>query len=203
LIFPFLDRYPQVQLDVHVTTQHLDLISSGYDVAIRAGTEVGPGLFGKILARGTSNLVASPAYLQRAGIPQSLSDLSQHSCLVSFNRGERPATHWPLLDGGQVKITPFLACNNLELLRDAALDGRGIALLPMLLIRDLVEEGAFQIVLGDQIQAPMQLAVVHPDREFVSPAVRAFTAWTVEWARQALTAPLPRPAPLSANRPVP
>jgi DNA-binding transcriptional LysR family regulator len=174
MLLAFLAKYPGVRLEVSFTTQHVDLVASGYDVAIRAGTELDPGLVARHLARAEVFAVASPAYLARAGTPTAPEDLSAHACLVGFVRGERPQTYWPLLSGGHVRVEGRVATNDLALLRRAALAGMGIALLPGLAVDDDLQSGALVRVLPGIVGSTSRIAVVYPERQFLPPVVRAF-----------------------------
>ncbi|MEX1362776.1 MAG: LysR family transcriptional regulator, partial [Nannocystaceae bacterium] len=134
LISGFLAKYPQVRLELEASSRHVDLLADGYDVAIRGSSDLPPGLIARSLARSRVVAVASAEYLERAGTPSGPAELSEHSCLAGFTRGEHPTTQWPLMRGGTVRIEPLLATNDLATLRVTALAGRGIALLPQLLV---------------------------------------------------------------------
>lgn len=174
LLLDFVEQYPEVRLEANFSAQHLDLLSAGYDVGIRAGPTIAPGLSGRVLTRVTLRAVAAPAYLERAGTPADPDDLARHACLVGFALGERPATHWPRLDGGQVRVEGRIVSNDIEFLRRAACAGHGIALLPHLMIEQDLRTGALVHVLDTRIGAASQIAVVYPERELMPPAVRAF-----------------------------
>ena len=193
LVASFLERYPDVRVEIDASTRYVDLVSGGFDVAIRASSAIAPGLIARNLMRSRVVALASPAYLARTGVPTRVTDLKKHALLVGFERGEHPVTHWPLAGGGRLRIAPSLASNDLTVLREAALRGRGIALLPIMLVYDDVVAGALTPVLPERIGIETVLAVVYADREFVSPAVRAFVDAVVQWAREdpALSRPMP------------
>jgi DNA-binding transcriptional LysR family regulator len=205
LFLDFLERYPEVRLEVEFAARHVDLVGSGYDVAIRASSDLDPGLIARSLARIRLLAVASPAYLARAGVPETPADLARHACLVGFADGARPVTHWPLVDGGKVRVEGALASNALELLLDAALRGRGIAFLPELLIQEPLRQGAIVQVLAGAVGAMSQLAVVYAEREFLPPVVRAFVnfvaARSVDLLALAVTPPAPAPCPRAGDVP--
>jgi DNA-binding transcriptional LysR family regulator len=187
MICDFARRYPEVRLHVHSTTQHVDLQRSGYDVALRASTALEPGLVARTLARMPLVAVASPAYLEAHGTPRTRRDLRHHRCLMGFARGELPQTHWPF-SGGNFQVEGALFANDIHLLCDAALEGLGITLLPLLVVRPHLESGALVPVLPGAFQAESQLAVVYPEREFMPPQLRAFIDALVEWAADELVA---------------
>ncbi|MDP2315663.1 MAG: LysR family transcriptional regulator [Pseudomonadota bacterium] len=181
MLLAFLRQYPHVRLEALYGTAHVDLVGSGYDVALRAGTNLDPGLVARTIIRSRLMAVASPAYLARAGVPEDPADLLGHACLVGFDRGERPATHWPQEGGGAVRVEGVIVSNEITLLRDAALGGMGIALLPEMLVGEHVAAGRLVHVLAGRLGARTQFAVVYPEREFLAPAVRAFVDFVVAW----------------------
>ncbi len=194
MIAEFIARYPDVRLELDATTRHVDLVSGGHDVAVRAASQLPPGLIARKLARTRIVAVASPAYLAQRGTPKRAAELATHSCLVGFSLGEHPSTHWPLLRGGQVRVEAEVASNDIRLLQNLALRDRGIAMLPMPMIYDDVVRGALVPVLPERLGGESQVAVVYAEREFVPPAVRAFVDAVVKWAKDApeLSRPMPK-----------
>ena len=186
LLCDFAERYPEVKLQVHATSRLVDLQRDGYDVALRASSQLEPGLIARTLARDPVLAVASPAYLAQHGTPRTRRDLRQHRCLMGFARGEVPQSHWPLAGGGQLHVEGHLFSNDLQLLCMAALRGVGIAFLPLLLVYSHLESGALVPVLQGVLAAESRIAVVYPEREFVPPQVRAFVDAVVEWGPAAL-----------------
>lgn len=165
----FARAHPLIRLEVERSTRQVDLVAGGFDVALRATSTLDPGLIARRIASTHLRAWASKDYLAEHGHPASVDDLSRHACFVGYTRGERPATGWPLLDGGHVAIRPRLASNDLVVLATAAEQGLGIALLPDLLAahRTLVP------VLPKVVGAASTLAFVYADRH-LSPPVRAF-----------------------------
>jgi DNA-binding transcriptional LysR family regulator len=173
-LLTFVEAYPEVDLELIASTALLDLRARNIDVAWRAAWELDPDLVARKLFTAELAAVASPAYLSREGTPTSEDQLVNHVCLLGFERGERPATHWPLKDGGRVRVRGRLVANDLLLLRDAALRGLGIALLPAPFMAELVAAGELVQVLPTRVGAVSQIALVYPDRRLLKPAVRAF-----------------------------
>ena len=184
LMCDFARRYPQVQLHVHFSSAYVDLYRDGYDVALRASTQLEPGLVARTLQRMPVVAVASPDYLAQHGTPRSHRDLRRHLCLLGFARGEVPQTHWPLAGGGKVRVEGALFSNEITLLCEAAVRGLGIALLPMILTGRLIEEGRLVRVLPGVVEADSRFAIVYPERELVPPQVRAFIDAVVTWSAE-------------------
>lgn len=176
----FAERYPEVEIELIASTRHEDLIARGIDVAWRAAADLDPGL----IARGMRTLeliaVASPAYVEAHGCPRTVDELDGHACLLGFEGGERPETHWPLRDGGRVRVRGRLVTNELMLVRDAVLRGLGIAMLPALTIQQALEDGRLVPVLPEHVGGQAHIALVFPDRKLLKPAVRAFIEFMAE-----------------------
>jgi DNA-binding transcriptional LysR family regulator len=191
LLIDFAERYPEVKLQVHATSRIVDLQRDGYDVALRASTQLESGLIARTLARDPVIAVASPAYLAEHGTPRRRRDLRLHRCLMGFARGEVPQSHWPLAGGGQLHVEGHLFSNDLALLCAAAIRGVGIAFLPLLLVYPQLESGALVPVLQGVLAGESRIAVVYLEREFVPPQVRAFVDAVVEWGPAALGRSVP------------
>ncbi len=201
MICGFAGRHPEVQLHLHFSSQYVDLQRDGYDAALRAGVVLEPGLIARTLARDALIAVAAPAYLAEHGTPKTAQDLRRHRLLLGFARGELPVTHWPLAGGGKLHVEGTLFSNDVTLLREAAVRGLGIAVLPLLVCARLLEDGKLVQVLPGVIQADSQVALVYPERELVPPQVRAFIAAVVEWAHELEGAPVPsKPARVRSGK---
>jgi DNA-binding transcriptional LysR family regulator len=182
LLCGFAERYPEVRLQVHFSTRHVDLRRDGYDVAMRATTEPEPGLIARPLSREPMLCVAAPSYIAQHGELRRRQDLTRHRCLMGFSRGELPQSHWVFRGGSRLHLEGTFFSNDLELLRDAALRGLGIAYLPLMIVYQALESGALVPILPDTLRGEALIAVVYAEREFVPPAVRAFVDAIVEWA---------------------
>lgn len=191
MLCDFAERYPEVRLQVHFTSRIVDLRRDGYDVALRASSEMEPGLIARPLSRNPMLAVASPAYLAARGAPKSRRDLAHHRCLMGFARGELPQSHWAFASGNKLHLDGSFFSNDLELLREASLRGLGIAFLPLMVVHDALMSGDLVPILPDTLHAEALFAVVYPEREFVPPAVRAFVEAVVAWAPAELGRKLP------------
>ena len=183
LIPRFLRRYPKVRLDLHVDNRRIDVLAERFDAALRVRTEPSgeDGLVMRRFAELCELLVASPDYLEQAGQPAHPDDLRRLSTL-SFAPGE--TQHWTLNgpNGQQVDIehAPRLLSHNFPVLRQAALDGLGIALLPASVIEADLASGRLVHVLPDWRLPQGVLHVVFPSRRGLLPAVRAFIDFLVD-----------------------
>ena len=192
MVTSFAKKHPDVRVQVDFSTRLVDLVRDGYDVALRASSEMQPGLVARTVARHKVIAVASPAYLAANGTPRTVRDLRGHRCLTSFARGELPQSTWPV-GRGSVHVDGVFSSNDIRLLRDAAVGGLGIALLPMVILGDLISSGALVHVLPGIVEADNRIAVVYPERELMPPHVRAFIEALVEWAPALDVTPRSRP----------
>lgn len=185
LVVDFVLRYPHVRLHVDFTTRHVDLVREGYDVALRATPQLGSGLIARTVARHKMVAVASPEYLSRHGKPKTLKDLARHRCLTGFVRGELAEASWKAKRGA-VRVEPAFSSNQLSLLRDAAIGGAGIAVLPETLVAASLRQGELERVLAYSLESENSVAVVYAERDLLPAHVRAFVEVLVSWARTAL-----------------
>jgi len=180
IVSTFAKRHPNVRVQVHASTRHVDLRREGWDVAIRAGSDIGPGLVARTLFRSKLVLVASPAYLAEAGGPRTAKDLRRHRCLMAFARGELPETHWRI-DGRSTYVEGAFFSNDMPLLCEAAARGVGIALVPHLFAARHLARGALVPVLPHASFGSGTVAAVYLDREMLPPQVRAFVDAVAKW----------------------
>ena len=188
MLCEFAARYPELRVHVDTSNQLVDILRDGYDVALRASSQIQPGLIARTLFRDPMIAVAAPAYLADRGTPRTRGDLGKHRCLLGFSRGELSETHWPLVSGGRIHVEGAFFSNDIHLLRDAAAGGLGIALLPRALVASHIESGALMQVLSGVIGAELQIALVYPERAFLPPQVRAFIDAVGAWVQCELAA---------------
>lgn len=189
LLPEFLAAHPALKLHVDFSDQWLDLVSAGFDLAIRIGTLEDSSLVARKLGHDSRILCASPDYLRRRGMPRSPDDLRDHDCLLMTARQGRQDT-WKLVDrdGGvhAVKVKGRVESNQGELLRDAALSGLGIAVHSTWYIRDELETGRLHRVLPGYSLESSGIHALMPQRHLVPPRVRAFLEFISERLKDTL-----------------
>ncbi len=179
----FLNANPEVRLDATVADASIDLIESGIDVAVRIGVMADSTLIAKRLASETFLLVGSPDYLAGHPEPRTPSDLAGHECLLADPHSSR-AWHFRSAaelvgPSSEIEVGGRMRTNDLEVLRDAVLDGSGIALLPTWLCDLELREGRLAAVLPQWSWLPSpgsERAIwgLYPPKKIVSPKVKAF-----------------------------
>ena len=185
----FLAAHPEIRLDATLTDETVDLIETGTDVAVRIGALVDSSLVARKLAPHRRILVASPAYLEARSAPRDPSQLGDHDCLLF---ALQPAGAWyyrptdrPDEEPLEVAVGGHIRTNDSEVLREAALSGVGISLLPTWLVGADVREHRLVPVLPDHewLIAPgpeRAIWAVYPPKKVVSPKVRAFITFLSE-----------------------
>ncbi len=176
----FLERYPEVSLEVVATTEHVDLVGQGYDVALRSGEIEDRTLIARTLVRTRDLAFASPRYLDARGAPTTPEDLAHHECILGFRAGKVPERRWPLLEGGSVPVSGRAMTNDMRIRVAAARRALGIALVSQEPDAWAPGEGALVPVLPNQIGREARVSLVYADREYIEPKVRAFVDFLAE-----------------------
>ena len=156
-------------------------MQEGFDLAIRIGRLPDSSLIARRLASMQSVMCAAPAYLERMGTPQSPHELINHQCLV-YNL-IRDFEDWRLIDAqkklNKVKIKPYLKASNGEFLRDAAVAGLGIALIPTFIVYKEIERGALVPLLAEYKRPQIDAYAIFPQTRHLSQRVRTFVDFLV------------------------
>ena len=187
-IAAFAAKYPRVSVDLSVSDRFVDLVTEGFDAAIRIGVLPDTSLMTRRLGAVQSLLVASPAYLKEHGMPEKPQALADHDCLI-YSGGSRDS--WQFRAGRKwIALRPqgrFRADNG-EVLRAAALAGLGISALPDFLVDAALAQGTLVRLLEVY---PMPDAGIHLLRPAGGPAsarLQALSDHLAEWfAAQAQT----------------
>jgi DNA-binding transcriptional LysR family regulator len=179
----FLDRYPDIQLRLSMSTGQMDLIYSGIDLAIRFGHLDDSSLIARKIATSRSVICASPAYLTKHGAPRHPSELAAHSCL-SF-RTHPGKNHWRFKlpkSELEVPISGRLNANSLVFLRDSALAGLGIIMVPVWMVDDALKQRRLVPLLEDFPLLPPStpINIVFAHNRHLAPKVRAFVDFLTE-----------------------
>jgi len=171
----FMQEYPEIELDLDFTDRLVDVIEEGFDAVVRAG-EVGDSrLMSRFLGVFRLQLVASPAYLARRGVPLEPEDLARHACLRHRFATSGKFEPWPLRRGGKEVALPSTAvANTIEPLIAMAEAGLGIACLPDFAIRRQIEDGRLAAVLGEHTEHQGVFRLLWPSSRYPAPKLRVF-----------------------------
>lgn len=180
----FLQRHPDVSVEVEVTSRRVDLIEDGFDFALRVRQEAdeGAGVVIRPLSRSSPVMVASPAWLEAAGWPQQPQDLLGKPTVSLRPHDGRFLFRFSHLDGQQVLIPhqPRLVCDDMQLLKSAILNGVGAGWLPANLCGKELADGLLQLLLPDWHLPSGHFRLAYANRRGLTPAVRALIDFLVD-----------------------
>ena len=177
LIAEFLSHHPALQFQIELADRYADVIGEGVDMAIRIGTLADSTLIARPLGELKRVICCSPGYLKRAGTPQHPDELLQHACLRYGREGQNG---WELQVNGKPKwlaVQGPMVSNNGEVLRDAALAGLGLVLLPAFIVETALQRGELVTVLDDYLPSPLSLNAVYPQHRQRSEVNRQLLAF--------------------------
>jgi DNA-binding transcriptional LysR family regulator len=184
IVSAFLNKYPDVRVELSLNDRNLDLIEEGLDLAVRIGPLADSSLVAREVGSVRRVVVASPAYLARHGVPRAPADLATHDTI--FGMARSPAREWrfgPSPRGPTVRLAPRLLVDDVEAQLQAAQAGRGIARVLSYQVRDEVASGTLVRLLQDYEPAPLPVQLVTLSRSHVAPKVRAFLDSAVKTLR--------------------
>ena len=183
LITEFTRLHPLIEVTLLVEDRLTDLVAEQIDVAIRAAHLEDSTLVARKLADNPRVLVASPAYLGRAGVPLTPHDLTQHDCLL-WTRDNRVYDEWPFTRDGvttRVRVQGRIQVNDGMALAATACAGAGIAVLDRLLVEQELSQGALVALLPDYaLAAGPPIHAVYPARQWLALNTATFVAFLLD-----------------------
>ncbi|AWM93385.1 LysR family transcriptional regulator [Pseudomonas sp. 31-12] len=168
------ERYPDLEIRLDLFDRVVDIVNEGFDLEIRVGDDIPGQHIGRRLVSNRRVVCAAPGYLQRQGVPQTLSELEQHHCLVIKER-DNAFGIWNLERNGvqeSVRVSGPLSSNNGEIVLQWALDGRGVVLRSLWDVKPLLDQGRLVQLLPEYSQSANVWAV-YPTRLAYSGKLRA------------------------------
>ncbi|WP_061941970.1 LysR family transcriptional regulator [Collimonas pratensis] len=179
--------YPKVDLDVVITDTVVDLAEDGFEAAIRLGNLQGSDLIARPLAPYRLMICAAPSYLTKRGEPRRPEDLAQHNCLAytysSRSEWRSAQASWRMTgpEGEiSVPISGRMQVDSAQGLRQAALAGMGIVMLPEIMLSKDIEDGLLVRLLPGYIPPIRPLNLIYLRDRRMSPKLRSFVDFVVE-----------------------
>jgi DNA-binding transcriptional LysR family regulator len=170
----FLAQHPDVSLSLNLSDRVVDLVNEGFDCAVRVGDLPDSSLISVRLADNRRLCVAAPAYLQRAGLPQTPADLMRHQCLTLSSDASQTRGWAFVVDGRLTHLRPGgrLDCSDGQVLHDWCLQGLGIAWRSTWEVEREVAAGQLQVLLAEHAAPPNGIYAVFPHAKHLPLRVR-------------------------------
>ncbi|WP_292894628.1 LysR family transcriptional regulator [Nitratireductor sp.] len=184
----FLKRYPSITLDLSLSDDTPDLLSRGLDVAFTARPVQAESYIARKLLELGSIVCASPAYCKEKGVPDDPADLAAHNCLIYTHRHNKDV--WCFANGEsniEIPVSGNFRSDNGEVVRDAALQGLGVARLPNFIADNDIAAGRLVEVLADYTMPSRPLYALYPDRKLMPKKLQVF----LDFVAKNLTIDLP------------
>lgn len=183
----FMQKYPEVSVELTLDDRPRELISEGFDLAFRISDPQLPdsSLIAREISKISLFVCATPQYLNKYGTPNQVSELADHNCLVFVHAAN--ADSWTLKDDSEsmtVKVNGNLRANNSLVIRASMLKHQGIANLAGFVIKDQLTSKALVKVFPHHQPEQLSVFAVYPERQFTPPKVSLFIdffrAWLIE-----------------------
>jgi LysR family transcriptional regulator for bpeEF and oprC len=194
----FFELYPDIQLELGCSDRPVDLVEEGVDCAIRGGALGDSSLIARRVGILHFTTGASPAYLARYGRPAHPNDLLRHRCVNYFSARTGKIFDWDFTREGervQVALPGSIALNDSNAYIAAGVAGLGIVQLATFMMEPMINDGRFEVILGDWVSDPLPVHVVYPQNRHLSAKVRVFVEWVAELFSNHPGMRLPKAAP--------
>jgi LysR family transcriptional regulator for bpeEF and oprC len=179
----FFARYPDIDLQLGCSERRSDLIEEGIDCAVWGGELEDSTLIARRVGLLYFGTCASPEYLATHGLPHHPDELSAHRCINHFSPRTGKTFDWVFAKNGeriQSALRGSVALDDENSYLAAAESGLGIAQIPAFVLKEAMERGSLDLVLGDWVPEPVPLNVVYPQNRHLSSKIRVFVDWVAE-----------------------
>ena len=176
----FFTQYPDIELALACNERHFDLLAEGIDCALWIGEIDDTSLVARRVGFLYFTTCAAPSYIATHGLPVHPRELSQHRCINHFSPRTGETVEWVFSKDGERVRAVFpghLALEDENSYVTAAEAGLGVAQMPAFAVKEAMERGALELVLGEWFPEPAPLHVVYPQSRHLSRRVRVFVDW--------------------------
>ena len=181
IVCDYLAEFPDVSIELSLSDRFVDIIDEGFDLAIRIGELADSSYIARKLFKFDTAICASPAYLDRHGIPTRPEQLRDHQCLGFTNW--RSHSGWKVVEksitGHSSNYSRFNS-NNGQSLREAALKGMGIIMMPKVLLEEDLRNGRLIEVLKEFTPSSRPVNVVYPKERQPTPKLTSFLDYLIQ-----------------------
>jgi len=177
----FLSLHPELTININFSDRQINLIEEGLDLAVRIADLKDSSLIARKLSPIRTQLCASPEYLKKQGTPETLDDLKHHP-LLHYNLSN--TSSWKLTDsqGEQhfIHVKAKINANNGDFLKDMAIAGHGILLIPTFISWKAIANGELVPLLSDYMTPQLNAYAVYPQTRYLSQRTRVLIDFLVE-----------------------
>jgi LysR family transcriptional regulator, regulator for bpeEF and oprC len=176
----FFARYPDIRLELGCSARRADLIEEGIDCAVWSGDLEDSTLIARRIGQLYFGTCAAPAYLAAHGQPRHPDELTAHRCINHFSPRTGKIFDWVFAKNGariQTSLRGYIALDDENSYVAAAEAGLGIAQIPAFVLKEAMERGRLELLLGDWFAEPAPLSVVYPQNRHLSVKLRVFVDW--------------------------
>ncbi len=175
LVQEYLQHWSDVEVDVDFSDDYCDIVSEGFDVAIRIGGNDDNRLVRKVLAPHRLITCASVRYLEKYNIPQNIGELDSHKALIFRHRGNMVPWQFRVDQRQQLyRAKGRLVLSDTEAILNAALDGQGICQLGEFLVGESIAKGHLVPILTNYSTPELPILALYPTKRYLPPKVRMF-----------------------------
>ena len=177
----YLDRHPEVSLDLELSNRLSDVVEEGLDAAVRIGHLKDTAMVARPLRPLQMIICAAPGYLKRHGTPRTPADLARHQCM-NFTHW-RHETRWRLAGPADADASPpacRMRSNNGEVLSHAAIEGLGVVMQAEAMLADEMARGRLVPILRGYWPTPRPMHLIYPRDRQSTPKLSSFVEFVVE-----------------------
>lgn len=181
LVAEFMALYHDLKVELSLTDRYIDPLEEGVDVTVRIGVLKDSSLIARRLSSTRMMVVASPDYLKTYGTPKTPADLATHRCLTYGHTTSMQ--RWSLVDGGKMSTKGVWSCmasTNGDVLRDAAVAGIGITLLPEFIVGPDVAAGRLRSIMPRCVPADLEIHALYAPNRYLAAKTRVFIDFLVQ-----------------------
>jgi len=180
-LWDFYEQYPDLNIDLMMDDHYVDLVKEGVDVSIRIGPMSDSSLVSRKICDSPRLIIASQAYIDQHGEPESLDDLKRHNCIVYTLLTTHNEWHFNGPNGEQsIRVKGRFSTNNPDTMREAVIAGVGIAVTPVWLVKDYLDKHNLKTLLPEYTPTAFEVHALYPQRRYLTARVRTFIDYLVK-----------------------
>ncbi|MGJ8682476.1 LysR family transcriptional regulator [Paraglaciecola sp.] len=182
LISDFMTEYPKIYIELELNDRKVDIISEGFDLAIRASRKLDDSsLVSRRILKSNSMVIASPSYIKKFGAPNHPRELIEHKTISYSNLKQPNVWEFIDLDGSQisVKVDSHILTNSAEMEIAMCIDGKGITQMPSFNLGQEIQQGQLVELFKEYKKQQIEVHLVYPSRKYMPSKVRCFIDYVV------------------------